>query len=195
MPGSRSQTEADRCESTMSSEQSQHSGTGEKVQDEVGLSGPQLRFYEALADQDGDLAAMYEGAIQVMETAYIADRFSMAAHNLRELLEKLPIYIDVGTNATSEEATRREEFQNWVDGSDPSSTPIAEKTMDRLSGEWDSVRGFFLAVCHHGKETDLEEFNDYLNRLENLILPRLRPSTFETQNILDQIIERGETNG
>jgi hypothetical protein len=179
----------------MSNEQSQHSGTGEKAQDEVGLSGPQRRFYEALADQDGDLAAMYEGAIQVKEIAYIADRFSMAAHNLRELLEKLPIYIGVGTNDSSEEATRREAFQNWVDGSDPSSTPIAEKTIDRLSGEWDSVREFFLAVCHHGKETDLEEFNDYLDRLENLILPRLRPSTFETQDILDQIIERGEANG
>lgn len=179
----------------MLGKENQQFRTEERVKDEVGLSGLQLRFYEALVDQDGDLAAMYEGAIQVMETDYIADRFAMAAHNLRELLEKLPIYIDVGPNVSSEEATRREEFQIWVNGADPSSTPIAERTMDRLSLEWDSVREFFLAVCHHGKETDLEEFKDYLNRLENLILPRLRPSTFETQDILDQIIERGERNG
>jgi len=59
------------------------------------LSGRQRSLYEALADKSDDLAAMYQGALQVLQAPSTVDRFAMAAHNLCEVMEKLPRYIDV----------------------------------------------------------------------------------------------------
>lgn len=178
----------------MANHQEQLPEVRERRQGLTELSERKRRLYEALADHNGDLAAMYKGAIQVLKQPYISDRFAMAAHNIRELVEKLPLYVDVPIEIDTEGLTRREQFLKWTDGVDPSSTPVPEQKMDRLSQKWSEVRNFFLKVCHHGRRTDLSEFEENLESLESLILPRLRPSTFKTQEVLDQIIEKAEAH-
>ena len=79
----------------MPDEQKQHTEAGEYTQQPVELSGPQQRLYEALADYSDSLAARYRGAIHVLESSVIPDRFAMAAHNLRELMDGLPEVINV----------------------------------------------------------------------------------------------------
>ena len=62
----------------------------------------QLDLYNALLSKNMDLAQMYFGAIKVLNDMDNLDRFALAAHNLRELMEKLPNYIDVETKAHNE---------------------------------------------------------------------------------------------
>lgn len=67
------------------------------------LSGVQRVILRSLADTKSQLSEMYAGALQVLQSDN-RDRYALAAHNLRELMEKLPTYVDVpstGTGGTS----------------------------------------------------------------------------------------------
>lgn len=59
------------------------------------LTGQRRRLYESLTDRDPKLAAMYLGAIMAFGQDENPERLPHAAHSLRELLEKLPRYLDV----------------------------------------------------------------------------------------------------
>ena len=61
----------------------------------IDLEGRQRRLYEELSRRSADLASMYIGALQVVQLPTVEDRFAMAAHCLRELMEKLPQFLDV----------------------------------------------------------------------------------------------------
>lgn len=211
------------------------------------LSGRQRSLYEALADKSDDLAAMYQGALQVLQSPSTVDRFAMAAHNLREVMEKLPRYIDVPKKESfnlkeavfelehqledvqeksdsydgeewdgeienslsgflesvelmfarnrEHNPKKRERYEEMLGRLDPSATSVSERKRERLFDEWKELRGFFLGVCHHGRETDIDEFTEYLERLERHMLARLRPQTFKTQDTLDKIINEAEGNG
>jgi hypothetical protein len=57
--------------------------------DEGGLSGQQLGFYQALAEQDGRVAGWYLGARLTLLNTRNPERLQQAAHSLRELMDKL----------------------------------------------------------------------------------------------------------
>jgi hypothetical protein len=57
--------------------------------DEGGLSGQQLGFYRALAEQDDRVAGWYLGARMTLSNTRNPDRLQQAAHSLRELMDKL----------------------------------------------------------------------------------------------------------
>ncbi len=57
--------------------------------DEGGLSGQQLRFFQALAEQDGRVARWYMGARITLSNRKNPERLQQAAHSLRELMDKL----------------------------------------------------------------------------------------------------------
>jgi hypothetical protein len=61
----------------------------------VALSGGALALSVALGELDGRLADMYVGARTVLGHLSNPDRLSLAAHGLRELMEKLPRHLDV----------------------------------------------------------------------------------------------------
>lgn len=228
-------------------EESDALSSKDEVEASQELSGRQWSLYEALADKSDDLAAMYQGALQVLQSPSIVDRFAMAAHNLREVMEKLPRYIDVPKKESFnlKEAVfelehqlevvqensecydgeewdgeienslsgflesvelmfarnreynpkKRERYEEMLGRLDPSTTSVSERKRERLFDEWKELRGFFIGVCHHGRETDIDEFTEYLERLERHMLARLRPQTFKTQDTLDKIISEAEGNG
>jgi len=66
------------------------------------LSGQQRALLQALEQKNSALAVMYHGGLHVLADASNPDRFSLCAHALRELMEKLPEYLDVSTKAQQE---------------------------------------------------------------------------------------------
>jgi len=54
------------------------------------LAPPQQRLYEALMERRADLGEWYRAAIAVVNDIELPDRLSLAAHALREVMEKLP---------------------------------------------------------------------------------------------------------
>jgi hypothetical protein len=59
---------------------------------------------------------------------------------------------------------------------------------------WNEINEFFEKVCHHGKpETTLEEFDRWLGALEDFLLERLKPRTFEELEELDALMKRGDS--
>jgi len=73
------------------------------------LSGKQRVLYDALCERDTQLtnepgkklADMYLGALRVLADEYNPDRLSLAAHGIRELLEKLARYLNVPTQTAA----------------------------------------------------------------------------------------------
>jgi hypothetical protein len=63
------------------------------------LKGPQLALERALAGMNADLARMYQGALVVLGDDSNPDRVALSAHGFRELMEKLPAYMDVAMPA------------------------------------------------------------------------------------------------
>jgi hypothetical protein len=74
------------------------SGEGEEMGAEVlTLSGQQQALYAALIEKEHRLASMYHGALAVFGQHNNPDRLALAAHGLRELMEKLPRYLNLPT--------------------------------------------------------------------------------------------------
>jgi len=59
------------------------------------LTGRQKALFLALEERDGRLASLYLGACMVLSQTENPARKSLAAHAFRELVDKLPIYIDI----------------------------------------------------------------------------------------------------
>lgn len=63
------------------------------------LSGRQLALHRALGELHQSLATYYEGALAVLDNT-IPDRLSLAAHAVREIMDKLPRFIDLPVEAS-----------------------------------------------------------------------------------------------
>jgi hypothetical protein len=59
------------------------------------LSGRARQLWEALSDIDEQLGHMYLGALDVLQHRGNPDRLALVAHGVRELIEKLPRFLDV----------------------------------------------------------------------------------------------------
>lgn len=59
------------------------------------LSGNQLTLYGALHAKGAILGTVYHGALSVLQQGGNPDRLALAAHGLRELMEKIPRYLDI----------------------------------------------------------------------------------------------------
>jgi hypothetical protein len=59
------------------------------------LDGAKQELYKALASLNPEVGIIYFGALMTLANTGIPDRFALAAHGLRELMEKLPKYVDV----------------------------------------------------------------------------------------------------
>jgi hypothetical protein len=81
--------------------------TSEKVVD-VGkskplrLPGQQQALYNALLEKDQGLTNMYYGALMVLNHNSNPDNLALAAHGVRELMEKIPVFVDVQIKAQTE---------------------------------------------------------------------------------------------
>ena len=70
------------------------------------LDGQQRALYQALHAKSDRLAGMYWGALAVFADTSNPDRLALAAHDLREVMEKIPGLFDVPTPAHDESLMR-----------------------------------------------------------------------------------------
>lgn len=75
---------------------------------------------------------------------------------------------------------------------DPSGVPLTEQFERRIAGEWGSINDFFQKVAHHGIEPTSNDFQTYVDRMEELLIALLIPQTFEDYSALDQLIDEIE---
>jgi hypothetical protein len=68
----------------------------------IELSGERLALYEALFRRSERIARMYLGAHYALPGGLNPERFAVAAHCVRELMEKVPEIVAVSTPAHSE---------------------------------------------------------------------------------------------
>jgi uncharacterized protein YaaR (DUF327 family) len=211
------------------------------------LHEQQLDLFKSLRGKDKKLAEMYLGAIKVLNDMDNIDRFALAAHDLRELMEKLPIYIDVETKAHNEKLGDKvqllknqwldtckettcvldgawsgkidkslasmlrvfESFFKWHDENLPKRNQEITTALRKLdiSGcklpisleeqnikTWKDLRKYFMAVAHHGKYPNKDDFDSKLDIFEGFLLDRLYPRTFADLNEIDDIIREGNND-
>lgn len=68
----------------------------------VKLSGQQQAMRNALASKNQELGMMYEAALAVLASDEVPDRLALAAHDIREVMEKLPEFIQAPVQAQKE---------------------------------------------------------------------------------------------
>lgn len=68
----------------------------------IQLSGQQSALYRALLEKDQKLANMYMGTLVVLNHNENPDHLALAAHGARELIEKLPSFLNVPIKAQNE---------------------------------------------------------------------------------------------
>ena len=66
------------------------------------LLAQQRALHQALLERHAQLACCYLGALRVLEDGNNPDGIALAAHGMRELMEKLPEYLDVPMKALKE---------------------------------------------------------------------------------------------
>lgn len=84
---------------------------------------------------------------------------------------------------------RRDELHgvlNRLDGSGRTlPKPLASLNVDA----WDQKRDFFQSVAHHRHKGDEREFRQWLDALEQFLLDRLKPRTFDDFAEIDTLLE------
>jgi len=101
-----------------------------------------LLLLEALRERDERFAAIYEGVVHAMATLDLPDRLSLAAHAMRELMERLPLAFDVPIDEKGKVFERvREVEATWEQAQTKSSC----RTSDGWGGQIDGPLGKLLA--------------------------------------------------
>ena len=77
-------------------------GLPQSASGRIVCGGQQRALLSALEERNRLLGTMYLGGLTVLADTSNPDRFSLCAHALRELMEKLPEYLDVPTPAHKE---------------------------------------------------------------------------------------------
>jgi hypothetical protein len=86
----------------------------------------------------------------------------------------------------------KERHRSTLRGLDVSARPLPGFVEDHFVEIWHDLRGYFVDVCHHDRETTETEFASMIEQLEKMILDRLKPRTFRDQAKLDTLIAEAE---
>ncbi len=79
------------------------------------LESRQKALYEKLIEKSDLLAKIYLGALHVLQQVDNPDRLALAAHNLRELMEKFPLFVDISIKPTGSLGDKVQAlYQEWV---------------------------------------------------------------------------------
>lgn len=150
------------------------------------ISGRQLTLFHALEKRQPRLAQMYFGALSVLNDGTNPDSIALAAHGLRELMEKIPQTIDVPVKAQNERMGAKVDKlrQLWE--------TTVNKSSCHAGGEWrgeidpplrgllnELSRFFYWHATHHPEMR--EEIRLVLRRLD--APGRVLPSQIEDENI------------
>jgi hypothetical protein len=88
---------------------------------------------------------------------------------------------------------RRAEFGDTLNRLTPSTRVLPAELQATNIAVWESMRDYFIAVCHHRETTDAETFDRRLDQLKSFLLDRMRPRTFDDFDAMDAVIAEGES--
>lgn len=87
---------------------------------------------------------------------------------------------------------RRDTIRSIIRGLTVSKRAVPSWVEDKYVELWDELRSYFIGVCHHGRETDEEEFLGALGALERFVLGQMTSRTFDQQDVLASIVRQVE---
>jgi hypothetical protein len=132
---------------------------------------PRRLLLEALRERDRRLARIYDSVIHLIGDAEIPDRLSLAAHAMRELMEKLPLAFDVPSDQ-SRLFSRIDALENALARAERNSTC---RTVDGWSGTLDSPLINVLTAAEKLIE-DRRQFRPSRTESAVQLMHRLEPS-------------------
>ncbi len=211
------------------------------------FSGQQLALLASLEQLDLRFGAMYRGTLQVLQSDNV-NKYALAAHGLRELIEKLPQHFNLRMQAHNEQLgaevdnacsawekardnstctcdgrwigeiddhlrkclstissfferfranapRRRQEVAELIHTMDPGRGRLPKELEEPNVKIVQSMRAYFTKISHHRETPDSADFFKWLDEFERFLLDRLRPRTFEDQDLIDAVIAEGESHG
>ena len=106
--------------------------------------------------------------------------------HLLRLLDSLDSFFDWLAEVRPQ---RRELFESMLGKLDRSDLALPAPLVGRAWKQWREIRGFFVGVSHHGKDTDLDTLRNRIAHLEVFLSDRLLPRTSADLDAIDAIIE------
>ena len=143
----------------------------------------QRKIYQELLRINKKAANAYKGALMVLRDRENPDRFSQAAHSLREVSALISREISIpqerknsNEKRDSNEKLREKLEKRFVENLDLLPRPSEEKVR-KLIRVWINLHNdFFISIAHHGKDTSDEEFLSKLSEFEEILLQFLNPA-------------------
>ena len=143
--------------------------------------GPQL------GDQVAALANEYDRAVRNSRTRPDGEWTGVDRH-LTRLLGKLEGFVQW----FRQHPTRRDQAVDGLQRVDPGPAGLPRLIVEADARVWLQWRRYFNLVAHHLLETTEVEFEGQLAAVENLLLQRLAPPTFENQDEISRLIAEVE---
>ena len=150
----------------------------------------QKSLWESLTRVDKKLGDTYLGALGVLSNSNISDRFALCAHSFRELTNLLTRYIDLPMSDTQEcnkeKRSQHEKLKVFIKSHDvlkDGTDNIAEMS----AKQWVELHRYFVAISHHEKEVDKEEYLGKLDAIERILLSVVGPSYVSIAEIDDLV--------
>ncbi len=106
--------------------------------------------------------------------------------HLGTLLDRLGAFFDWFAEVRPR---RRELFESMLGRLDRSGLGLPAPLVGRTWKQWKKIRGFFVGVSHHGKDTDMDTLRNRIADLEVFLSDRLLPRTSAELDAIDAIIE------
>lgn len=160
------------------------------------LSAKQQEIYRELLKIEKKAAEAYKGALRVLKDRDNPDRFSQAAHSLRELTNIISRKADIPQETKEKEESQKEKLEKqFVE--EPYLLPSpAEEEVRILIRKWDDLHKTFTAISHHGKDVGEEDLFSNLSEFEAVLLQFLKavPLTLKELDSLINIQSPTEDN-
>lgn len=161
----------------------------------LALTPTQQELHQSLSEKRPDVAVSYRAAVVILNDAVLPDRLALAAHALRELMEKLPsdgVAIDTGADLNTKVNALR---PRWDEAAAEDGARGAEPWSNEIGG---ALRAFLIAVAEFFKGRDAiivgrrEQAVEFLNRLD--VAPVRLPDDVQRQNAREWMRLRGYFN-
>ena len=156
------------------------------------------KIIKELQKIDKEAANAYIGTLRVLKDEENPDRFSQAAHSLREVTAlisrkvNIPQEIKEDSNCSSKQKQKKESLKGklrrlFIEKLELIPSP-AKKEVEELLREWNKLNKYFTKISHHGENTTEKEFQGKLSEFEAILLYFLRPAP-EVVEELDQLLK------
>lgn len=144
-----------------------------KLPEPIKLTGKQKNIWQYLTDTNPKAADAYAGAVRVRGDLLNPDRIAQAAHSLREL-DLLLVPKEKQEKSEKTEGDHVERIKAYMKSQDLLGG-LPENVAKKVAGQWVDTHGWFVAVAHHGRVPNEDEFDQQMQILENIIESQIGP--------------------